>query len=217
MKHMKLIVLLLASVSLSGCVLSHFSSGIAGSGKLVTTSRPQTGFNKIVNRGPANVQVTSGQDYSIKVTVDDNLEKHVKVTVSGDELIISNDQSINPTSCKVVITMPNISAFRIDGAGDATVNAVSSSSFDGKIEGAGSLTLSGKATSAKLSIQGAGDIHAYDLKADSATASIEGAGSIEVYAGKELTAEIDGAGDIRYQGDPKVKSSIDGAGSIRKD
>lgn len=198
-------------------MISHFGSGTPGSGKLVTVDRKVSGFTKVVNEGPADVVVTSGKSFSLQVSIDGNLEQHLKTEVKGDSLVIKTDKSINPTSCKITITMPSISEFRIEGAGDATIKAVSGSSFEGAIEGAGSLTVSGEAKSAKLSIEGAGDIRAYDLRAESVIASVDGAGTVEVQATKDLTASIDGAGDIRYRGNPStVKSKVDGAGSVKK-
>ncbi len=213
---MKSLLLALVATSMSGCHIAHLSSGIKGSGKLVTVTRSVSGFTRIANELPADVEFQRGANFSVKLTVDDNLEKYVETRIKGDKLVITNDKSINPTKCKLVITAPSLSSFEIQGAGDATISGLSESAFEGKIEGAGSIRVSGIAKVIKLSIEGAGDIKAYDLKSEDANASIDGAGSIEVSAEKSLNASINGAGDVRYRGNPSVKKDVDGVGSVTK-
>ncbi len=216
MERMKLALLLLCSMSLGGCALSHFGSGTPGSGKLTTVKRSVGAFSKVLSEGPADVQITVGKTTSIEVTIDDNLEKHLKTTVKNDQLIISTDKSVNPTKLKVVITTPSLSEFGIDGAGDAKISGIEGATFVAQIDGAGTIDLTGRANSVKLGIDGAGDIHAFDLKSSKVSASINGAGTIELHADTDLDAEINGAGDIRYRGGASVKKSIEGAGSVSK-
>lgn len=212
---MKVLGISLVALSMSGCFMN-FGSGTPGSGKLVTVDRVQTGFTKVQNNCAAEVTVSAGKAFSIKITTDSNLEKHVIAKSEGGVLVLKTDESINPTKLVIAITMPKIEGFEINGAGNADVTGIEGANFAGQIDGAGDLTLHGSARDVVLGIDGAGTIKAFELSCDSARASIDGAGDINVGPSKSLVASIDGAGSIRYKGDPKVTESIDGAGSVGK-
>ncbi len=204
----------------SGChgMHMHMGSGTPGSGKVVTEDRKVSGFTRIRHEGAGEVSVTAGKDFSTKLTIDDNLAKFVKTEVDGDTLVIKNSKDINPTEFKVAITLPNLAAYKIDGAGDVKISGVDSDSLEAEIDGAGNIVIAGVAKSATLSIDGAGAIEANDLKTETAKASIDGAGSIKVSPTELLDAKVDGAGSVQYKSKPKsIKQKVDGIGSIDKE
>lgn len=211
---MKFALLALCAASMAGCAF-HLS-GTPGSGKLKTTTRSVKGFTKIDCQAAGDVHVRIGSPTSVKVTIDDNLEKELVTKVEGSTLAISTKSSIDPTKLTIEVVVPTLEAFAIHGAGDVDIAGLSAETFLGEIHGAGDLKVSGSAKHASFAIHGAGDVSAFGLLADEAVAEIHGAGSIEVHAAKTLKGTIKGAGDIRYKGDPKVSSTIDGAGSIEK-
>lgn len=217
---MKALLLSLTFIPLTGCMLHGLhglhGSGIKGSGKMTTENRSVSGFTKVSQEAAGNIHVTVGPSYSLKLTVDDNLAKHLKTEVKDGELYIKTDKDINPTKLEITLTVPKLEEFKVDGAGDADISGISGESFAGHIDGAGNLVLKGSVRSGKLTIDGAGDINAYELSIESATAEIDGAGDIRVNASGTLNASIDGAGNITYKGGPTVKSKIDGVGSINK-
>lgn len=215
MVGMKAVALTLVGLAMTGCVMN-FGGGTPGSGKLVTVDRKVDGFTKVANETGGDVSIEVGKPFSVKVTIDDNLEKMVTTKVVDGELEISSSERIDPTMLRVEITMPSIEAMAIEGAGDAMIEGVDSPAMTASIEGAGDIVLKGKTKDLGLSIEGAGNIDAFGLNADKVKASIAGAGSINLAASQTLDATIEGAGDIRYHGDPKVTKSIDGAGSIEK-
>ncbi len=212
---MKVALLALCAVSMVGCAF-HLSSGTPGSGKLKTTTRSVKGFSKIDCQAAGDVRVRIGSPASVKVTIDDNLEKELLTNVEGSTLVISTKSSIDPTKLVIDVVVPKLEAFAIHGAADVDIAGLNGGSFLGEIHGAGDLKVAGSAERAAFAIHGAGDISAFKLTAQEATAEIHGAGSIELTAVKRLLGTIKGAGDITYKGDPKVTSSIDGAGSIDK-
>lgn len=211
---MKFALLAVCAASMVGCAFH--MSGTPGSGKLKTSTRSVKGFTKIDCQAAGDVRVRIGSPASLKVTIDDNLEKELVTKVEGSTLVISTKSSIDPTKLTIDIVVPKLEAFAIHGAGDVDIAGLASESFLGEIHGAGDLKVSGTAKQASFAIHGAGDISAFGLASQDAAAEIHGAGSIEVNAAKTLKGTISGAGDIRYKGDPKVTSSIDGAGSIEK-
>lgn len=212
---MKALILAAIAASATGCFM-HVGSGTPGSGKLVTADRKVTDFTKVECRIGADVNVTAGKEFSLKLNVDDNLAKEIDTSVEKGVLVIRAKSQIDPSKCTITITLPKIERFDLDGAGDITITGVESKKFEAQIDGAGDMTISGKADEASLGIDGAGTIKAFDLGARAATAKIDGAGNIEVSASSALSAFIDGAGSIRYKGDPKVTEDIDGAGSVSK-
>ncbi|MCL2445860.1 MAG: DUF2807 domain-containing protein [Oscillospiraceae bacterium] len=72
------------------------------------------------------------------------------------------------------------------------------------IEGAASLTLRGQSRSVWYTINGTGNVYAFDLITSSTSVTLNGVGNAEVYASDELTVEINGIGDVIYDGDPTI-------------
>jgi hypothetical protein len=85
-----------------------------------------------------------------------------------------------------------------------------------RITGTGKITLKGSATSERVEIVGAGDVHNFDLVSSRCSALISGAGNIEVNVTQELDAVIAGTGNIIYSGNPpSVRQTVTGVGSVK--
>ena len=84
------------------------------------------------------------------------------------------------------------------------------------INGAGNATLVGRTKSLIATVDGSGNLNAFDLPADAARLDISGSGDAEVtISGNDLDVEISGAGSVYYKGTPSnIQSRISGAGEL---
>ena len=132
------------------------------------------------------------------------------------------------------LSLPELDAVTIDGAGDVTARAVPTESLTVRVSGAGdvlitdvdaqqvtvqidgtgSVQLRGEADQVDVHIEGAGEFHGDQLTTRTAVAGIDGAGDITVHATDTLDASITGAGTIRHTGDAEVTENIDGLGEV---
>lgn len=198
----------------TGAVLS-VMSGSALAGEQV---RNTGNFSSIRTQGALIVEVEVGPVASIKVKGDDKYISKVVTDVVGDELLISYKEKGNiriSDDLKVVITTPNLTKFKMEGAGLTTVKKISGDRFDLNYEGVGMLVMSGKVNSFKVRAQGVGHVDAKDLIAESVDANVEGIGSVKVYATEKLKANVQGIGSLTYYGNPKnISKTVDGIGGV---
>jgi hypothetical protein len=107
-------------------------------------------------------------------------------------------------------------SLRLPGAADVKLSALDVDKLRVDIGGSGKVEASGRASSERIKIGGAGQFRAADLAADKVDVKIEGVGDVEVMAREKLEVRLSGAGSVRYRGDPKVSSHIDGAGTVER-
>ncbi|MCT4624733.1 MAG: DUF2807 domain-containing protein [Schleiferiaceae bacterium] len=90
-------------------------------------------------------------------------------------------------------------------------------SLTSKLEGAGTLEITGYGERHECKLNGTGKIDAKGFEVEEAVAVAHGIGRIDVYASKKLEAKLTGVGTIRHYGDPdRIESKLKGMGSIIK-
>lgn len=199
-------------------VTSTVLSVMSGSALAGEQVRNTGNFSSIRTQGALIVEVEVGPAASIKVKGDDKYISKVVTDVVGDELLISYKEKGNiriSDDLKVVITTPNLTKFKMEGAGMTTVKKISGDRFDLNYEGVGMLVMSGKVNSFKVRAQGVGHVDAKDLIAENVDATVEGIGSVKVYATEKLKANVQGIGSLTYYGNPKnISKTVDGIGGV---
>jgi len=103
---------------------------------------------------------------------------------------------------------------QLPGAAKIKLDALDVDKFRVEMSGSGSIEASGRASTERVQIGGAGAFHAADLAADSVEVKVQGVGDVEVMAREKLDVRLSGAGTVRYRGEPKLNTQIDGAGSV---
>jgi hypothetical protein len=212
---------------------------IVGSGNIISKDRTAVPFHGIDQRSPCTVIITYGQQPSIRVEADDNVVDRVKTTIVNGVLFIeaSNGPSTIFRGAKVYLTTNDLrtvfstgtgsitigEGFRSEsltmynyGAGDMQVKAIETERLTTKIEGMGSITLSGVSKEHNASIFGGGNMNAYELTTERSAVAVYQSGSAYVHASNVLFADIFGSGDIVYKGDPVVYKREDGTGHVRR-
>jgi hypothetical protein len=212
------IALGVAALTAGGC-FGHMEFGDDG-GPQTKKDVKLSGFTKIKSNGSMDVSVKVGSPESINVEGSEARVKAFKATVVDGVLVLEEDSNSlfggNDGKLRVTVTVPDLTAFTINGSGDATIDGVKGKSFAISINGSGDATVTGECDDATISVSGSGDINAKSLDVKNATVSIAGSGDVAVKASVALTASVVGSGDVTYFGEAKVTTSVTGSGDINK-
>ena len=185
-------------------------------------SRSVAPFTTISNSGPVNLHIEVGKAQSVRVSGSDELVSDLETDVVGNELRLhvrrdTTSFNRNHDSLNVTITMPQLTAFTMGGAGETTITHMSGDSLDVRFGGAGSLKADGTVRNLTMNVGGVGSIDTRELHAETAKVNVGGVGSVKVWASNELDASLGGVGSLTYYGDPKtVNTHGGGLGSISK-
>jgi len=214
-----------------------WSSGVRGSGDIVTEERDVKPFDRIESFDACDLYIKIGSPQSVKVVVDDNIQELIETKVRGKVLHIESIENYRTRrGCRVEITVPELTQVTSSGSGDVELMDLDTERFEIKIKGSGDFFISGKTEQMsvrisgsgdgtldgetgdlEISISGSGELNARDLQAQNAYASVSGSGSIKVNVKDELEARVSGSGDIVYYGKPEyVDTNVSGSGRIRR-
>lgn len=230
---------LIALLPLAACSQGAQSDHGPVGGASVNRTWPVAGFSAIDATGPDDVDVRVGSGFSVRAEGDAKVVDRLDITRDGDSLSIGRKSQAgfnwgSDHGVKIYVTMPRITAARITGSGNMTVDHVEGDAFTGRTTGAGELSLSsitvrtlslnttgagnvraaGTTGAADLSTTGAGDIAAPELKARSATVSVLGAGSVKAAVTGPATVKVTGPGDVTLTGGANCTVSKLGPGDV---
>ena len=182
--------------------------------------RNVTPFKTIDARGPVSLVVEVGKAHSVRVEGDQKFIDRVRTEVVGSELRLSfDDKNKNNVNIRdgerVVVTLPELSSFRGEGAGLMILNNIRGDQFDVNYRGAGSLQMNGRVGHLRLNAEGVGEVEARDLVAQDADVTFRGIGEVSVHAKNKLNATVQGLGNLTYYGQPRsVSRSVSGIGNV---
>ena len=185
-------------------------------------SRSVAPFTTISNSGPVNLHIEVGKAQSVRVSGSDELVSDLETDVVGNELrlhVRRDTTSFNRShdSLNVTITVPQLTAFTMGGAGETTITHMNGDSLEVRFGGAGSFKADGTVKNLVMHVGGVGSIDTRELHAETATVNVGGVGSVKVWASQRLDASLGGVGSLTYYGDPKtVNTNGGGLGSISK-
>lgn len=212
-------LLLLSAVLLcSGCMVS-IPKGIPGSGKITTVSAPVQGFARIRHTTVGSLTIIQGEEESVKITTDDNLQPYLEVVVEGDELILRNvgDEPLQPTKgIQITVTVVELKAVALTGVGNITASGIEGPSLEVSSSGVGAIQLAGKVEELSVQVDGVGSFDSTELDAKKAKVVSTGVGMTTVKATESIDIKATGVGGVIYYGAPQEKK-IDarGIGSVR--
>ena len=191
----------------------------AHSGTQETEHRDVTGFNAIDMRGAGKFDIKVGPVESVTLSGDSRVISRITTEVRDKTLVINRDREWfwleDNERLKVSITLPQLTALRLSGAGDVDVSGLNGGSSSIALSGAGRMSAEGKLDELTVNLSGAGHGDFSRVDAGSATVTMSGAGSIFVHPIDALNATLNGVGSIEYEGNPtKITSAIHGIGSI---
>ena len=193
-------------------------NNVRGSGNVRTEKRDVAGFSSVDVSGVFQVEIVTGNNYSVEVQADDNILPLIQTNVDGDTLRIEMGDKVSTRSDMIVrITAPNIKRVETTGAAKLTASGISNDSFAINTTGASKVKLSGQTAKLDIDVTGASSVDAEQLTAATADIQATGASKINVNVSEALHSEASGASKIVYSGDPKtVDNHQSGASSISK-
>lgn len=192
------------------------SAQLKGSGKTVTKNYGFKNFDKVYFEDlDGKLEIEIGKDFSINVTIDDNLENLFSISenASEHELNVSfknnknNWKYIEDTNFKIKITMPEASVIKNIGNSDLTIKNVVGRYFRIENSGNGNTKISGTTDSLDVVKSGNGDISCDKLQAKIANIKNTGNGDVIVNVTEQLTANLNGNGNIKNIGKAKFDNN----------
>lgn len=200
-------------------MLAFLFAGLCAGATAAEQTRAVAPFSSIDVKGPVDMVVHAGKAQSIQLKGNDKFLARLQTRVAGGKLMISfpHDQEWsmkgNPT---IVITVPALNAFHVEGAGSVELNNIQGEELDLGFKGAGRLVANGKVGQLRLAAEGVGDVNTRQLQASAARVSFEGIGAVKVFASERLDASVQGMGSLNYYGNPRiVNKQVEGIGSVK--
>lgn len=192
---------------------------VSGSGNVKTETRNVSGFNGVTVTGAGNILIDQNGTESLTVTTDDNLLQYVKTDVRGGKLVLDFTPGLMFDKVKDLtfqIGMKNLNSLQVDGAARIQGKNIATDNLSVKLNGAGAITLSGKATELDVVIDGVGAYDGAELATQRAKVTHNGTGGAVVRVSDKLEASVSGLGGIEYIGNPQVTKSVGGLGTVRQ-
>jgi hypothetical protein len=235
------ILLIVALLPLAACQSKAEKQGHAAqvSGGGATRSFAATGFTGVDLRGSDDVDIKTGQTFSVTANGDAKVLDLLDIRVVDGTLRVGRKDSksgwfSDDQGARIHVVMPRLTAAAVSGSGDLTADRAEGD-FDGAISGSGDLTVAdlragatelsiagsgdmrvaGRATRLSASIAGSGDIEARQLTATSADVSIAGSGSVLGTVKGPASVSIVGSGDAELGGGAKCSVTAVGSGEAR--
>lgn len=180
--------------------------------------RTATPFKTIDARGPVSLVVEVGKAHGIRVEGSQKFIERVTTEIVDGELRLGYKEKNNVNirdEERVVVTVPELTSFTGEGAGQIVLNKVRAKRFDVDYRGAGRLEMNGRVDELRLRAEGVGEVDAQELVAQDADVTFRGIGAVSVHARNRLRAEVQGMGELTYYGNPRaVSKSVSGIGSV---
>ena len=211
-------------------------------GPVVSRAYQVGNFTALEAAGPFDVTVTTGGTPGVQVKGNQKLVEKLVVEVKGDKLLIRPEEhrgwfhwGTTHGKAEIAVTVPQLRAATLAGAGGITVDKVTGDSFNGSIAGAGDLKLqsidvgslkvdiagagsvsgAGKAQNADYGIDGSGDVDATQIVVENLKIGIAGSGNVRANATRAAKVDIMGSGDVEVKGGAKCSVSKMGGGDVR--
>ena len=206
-------------------IITVYSQGtiVEGNGNIVTRNYDVAVFDEINLVLPATVNYTMADNYSCRVTLDENLFECLDIQVKYDCLNLKHDKrydniNLKPTEFVIEITAPMIEEIKLVGSGDFVFvtpfeaeklkvstagsgdvvfeKTVKVQDLDVSIAGSGDAVFKETATihDFAMSIAGSGKLKCKQLIADHAHLSVAGSGDMEIESGMIKSAKVSVAG-----------------------
>ena len=238
MRKLRALFILTLTVLTSGCILPVRYTRVLGSGKIISETRPISGFTAVELSGIGTLIIEQGSKESLEVTAEDNIIKYLKSDIYGRNLRLSVDDfvSIDPTEEIIFhLTVKNLERIELSGLGNIEIEALKTPNLDLEISGAGSanirdlqadslnldisglgnVEIGGSVEDQRIELSGAGNYDAEDLESNKARIEMSGTGKAVLWVENELDVVLSGMGNLQYYGSPNLSTEISGVGTVK--
>lgn len=240
MSYIRVILIFIVGAALSSC--EGLFPCLEGDGNLTVESRAVVGFTGIYNSSEYDVRVVVGNETSLQVEADENLQQYIKTYVQDNSLVIEAEdnrclESVNPI--QITVSCPSLSRVVSNGSGDIDVYGFTADYFSVTLSGSGDidisdlvitneisitntgsgyLTIDGKASNSINALSGSGHMNLDRFRVNNCSVNLAGSGDMRVSFINTLTGIISGSGDIHYYGPTEgVNVRTTGSGILIKE
>jgi len=232
---MKILKLALAGMMLLTLTVAGVKAQIKGDVNVTTQERQVSSFDAIKVGGAINLVIKQGNQHSVSVQTDENLQSRVTVKVTNGMLTLSCKDMQNPTKLDVYVTVVKLKSINASGAAKVTGETpfksdvfslktsgaakvkmqIETNNFDNETSGAANNTLTLDAKTAKTEISGAGNVNMKGSVVKHTT-EISGAGNLKALEciTDYTDASVSGAGSAEVLARKQLTTDLSGAGSI---
>jgi hypothetical protein len=216
-----------------------FRSKVKGNGEVVKQDRDIDDFTGVKACCSLTVELRQGNNYSVEVEAESNLQEYIRTERRGRTLEIGFKRNSNIKTTKpilVYVTLPELeyagassssklvgkTSFRGD---DLELDVSSSGSIyldysgdevEADASSGGKIELSGSVAFMDCEASSGSKISAGDCKARRARADVSSGAGVTVHASEEVDAEASSGGSVRYLGNPNaVDTDTSSGGSVR--
>ena len=232
-----LTILIVVSAFICSCNVID-GAAVTGNGNIRTEKRSTGNFNAVKSSGSIDIEVNSGDAYSVSVENDDNILQYVVTDVHDGTLDVhyKDGYSIIDDHAKVYVIAPSLDKLSVSGSGDIIsqgmlkntrqieMNVSGSGNIKAQVDapvidisvgGSGNISVTGHTKDLTCSINGSGDVNCGGLESENVTVKIAGSGNAHVFASVHLSAGVVGSGDVYYRGNPSSPDiHTTGSGSV---
>ncbi|QIE58106.1 DUF2807 domain-containing protein [Rasiella rasia] len=241
MKTLKIILLTLATVTLTSCNFDISLGQTHGNGNVTIEDRNVSEeFTKVKGSAGLDVFLTKGNTASIRVEADENLQEIIETEITNGKLHITTADNHNigkSKSKKVFVTYVSLDEVASSSGADVIVNGIleaenltldASSGSDLEVEvlaknlyldcsSGADIKVSGKASDLTADASSGSDIKAKDLLVLNCKAEVSSGADITIHVKERLEVDASSGGDVSYYGNPSaVNNNSSKSGSVHK-
>ena len=221
-KTITMIKLILAI--LMAFVSTFANAQLRGSGKTITKTYDYQNFDKLSFQDlDGSIEVEVGKEYSISVTIDDNLfpllsfeenkvKKELKLFFKGNA---NNKKYIEDTKIRIKITTPRLVQVNHSGNSALVITNLIGTNFKLDNSGNGTTKISGSIDSLEVINRGNGNTKAEQLLSKNAVINCSGNGNVYVTVSTNLTAKARGNCSVFNYGKAQFDAQSSKSGNAR--
>jgi hypothetical protein len=226
----------LGLLALAGLPACHWGE-IDGNRDRTDKVRDTAAFGRIRSGSNLDIEVVQGDETTVVVSIDENLQEHVKVQASDEILYIETPDNLGDMveGPHVLITIPELYAAKLAGSGrfwaeldqpdepfDLFLTGSGEMSFRGRtavvggyLSGSGDMRLEGETSEVELELSGSGSIRAKPLSAAVGSIQLSGSGDISATVESSVTVVLSGSGHVDLYGGASLDGySNEGSGEV---
>ena len=192
-----------------------FGSDITGSGDIVSKTFDIQDFSAIDAGYGFSLAVTQGDEYSLAVSVDDNVLDRLDVRKDGDTLNIGIDPGDYARLNLVArITMLSLNSVEFSGGTRGEISGFTSThDFEVVLSGGSWAIIEGSAGDLVIGASGGSHFDFSEFTVNDADVELSGGSNGSVYVGGRLDAALSGGAHLDYYGDPELGNIETSSGS----
>jgi hypothetical protein len=228
------------TLSLLGLATAACDPILVGSHEVTTLNPAADGFERLQLSNEVDATLVQGSPRRVEITVNENLQDHLKIRAAGDRLEIGMEDGFDYHGLilDVRVTMPALTGLELSGASRARLDgferapvarldatASGASRLTGQVvaddlalelSGASDADLSGTARALALDLSGASHATLDRLPATLASVELSGASHAAVWVDSEVHGQASGASTLVIRGSASTNIETSGASSVSR-